>query len=171
MNPIVHAGVGWLIAQPLARRRDRLVVTAMSVLPDVDGLGLLVSDELYVAWHHRLAHGAIAAVVCALASAALARPRVRAALLGGLAFHAHVAMDLCGSGPQWPILYRWPCSDEEWLPSWQWDLASWQNTLFAVVVIALCLGMAVWRGRTPVELFSLSVDARVVDAVRARCSR
>ena len=171
MSPLIHAAVGWLIAQPLQRRRDRVIVAAVAVLPDVDGLGLLISEELYLEWHHRLAHGAAAAVFFTAACALLVHPRLLGALLGCLAFHSHIVMDLCGSGPGWPILYGWPWSTTEWLPSWQWDLASWQNSLFGLATIVVCLSMALLKGRTPVEIFSLRVDGRVVEAVRARFRR
>src|SRR5687768_7471157 len=98
MSPIIHGAVGWLIAQPLKERRDRIVVAVAAVAPDVDGLGLLISEELYLEWHHRLAHGAIAAVVVPVLCALLCRQRALGALLGFLAFHSHIAMDLCGSG-------------------------------------------------------------------------
>ncbi len=171
MSPLIHGAVGWLIAQPLQRRRDRMVVTAVAVLPDVDGLGLLVSEDLYLAWHHRLAHGFGAAVVVTVACGLLLRPRGLGALLACLAFHSHIAMDLCGSGPGWPILYGWPWWDGEWLPAWQWDLASWQNSLVGLGTIVGCLSMALRTRRTPVELFSLRADARVVSALRLRFAR
>ncbi len=173
MSPLIHAEVGWLIAQPLPRRRDRVVVTVASVIPDVDGLGLVVSEQLYADWHHRLAHGVIAAVVVTLAAAAVCSPRSRlaAAGLALLALHSHIAMDLCGSGPGWPIVYLWPFSETAWLPSWQWDLASWQNAVFGLAVTLSCVGAAAVLGRTPVELFSLRADARVVATVRARLKR
>lgn len=170
MSPLIHAEVGWLLAQPLARRRDRVLVTLAAVISDVDGLGLVVSDELYENWHHKLGHGVLAACVVAVVVGALTR-RPLGLVLGALAFHAHLAMDLAGSGPGWPVLYWWPWSDVEWLPSWQWDLASWQNTVFGLSATVACLACALPYGRTPVELFSLRADARVVDALRARFGR
>jgi inner membrane protein len=167
MNPIIHGFVGWLVAQPLARRRERAIVTLAAVLPDVDGLGLVVSDELYAAWHHRLAHGAPWAALTAI-GVGLACRSPRAAVLGVAAFHTHIAMDLVGSGPGWPILYWYPFTDTEWLPSWQWDLASWQNLLFGVAVVACCLTIGVRHGRTPVELVSTRADDAVTRTLRAR---
>lgn len=163
--------MGWLIAQPLARRRDRIAIAAIAVAPDVDGFGIVIDPDLYVAFHHRLAHGAAAAVIATVVGAALCQPRLRGALLALLAFHSHVVMDLCGSGPGWPIIYGWPLSDVEWLPSWQWDLSSWQNLVFGVVVIAACLATAVVVGRSPVELFSLRGDGAVVSTLRRRFGR
>jgi hypothetical protein len=181
MSPIIHGCVGWLIGQPLTKRRDRVVVTVAALAPDLDGLGLLISEDLYVAWHHRLAHGAAFAVatfvVAALAASAhddgdtgkkRLPHRLTVGLLALVAFHSHVAMDLVGSGPGWPILYFYPWSTTEWLPSWQWDLASWQNSVFGLATLLLCLGQALPRGRTPVELFSLRADAAVVTTLRRR---
>jgi inner membrane protein len=170
MNPVIHGCVGWLVAQPLPRRRDRALVTLAAVAPDLDGVGLLVSEDLYLAWHHRLAHGALWAVATAVAVGVATRSP-RAALVAVVAFHTHIVMDLVGSGPGWPILYGYPWTDTEWLPSWQWNLASWQNFVFALFTLGACVGLGVTRGRTPVELCSARVDAQVVEALRARLLR
>ena len=167
MSPLIHAEIGWLLSLPLEKRRDRLLVVAAAVVPDIDGAGLLVSDALYEEWHHRLAHGAIAAVAVALVVLLWTR-RPLAAALAVAAFHSHIAMDLAGSGPGWPILYWWPFAETEWLPSWQWDLASWQNSLFGLAATLLCLACALPFGRTPVEIVSPRADARVVATLRAR---
>jgi inner membrane protein len=170
MSPLIHGCVGWLIGHRSSSRRTRVVCTVAAVAPDIDGIGLLVSEDLYLAWHHRLAHGvgfAVATAVVAGLACRRERP-LRAAALALLAFHSHIVMDLVGSGPGWPILYWWPWSTTEWLPSWQWDLASWQNSVFGLVVLLACLAMARTVARTPVELFSRAADRRVVDAVVAR---
>ncbi|MBM4281589.1 MAG: hypothetical protein FJ137_12790 [Deltaproteobacteria bacterium] len=123
MNPVIHGGVGWLVAQPLERRRDRALVTQAAVAPDVDGVGLRVSEDPYLAWHHRLAHGALWAVATAVVVGVASRSP-KAALAGLVAFHIHVVMDLVGSGPGWPNLCWYPWADTEWRPSWQWNLVS-----------------------------------------------
>lgn len=170
MSPLIHAEVGWLLAQPLTKRRDRLLVVAAAVIPDLDGAGLLVSDELYSSWHHKLAHGLIAALVVSTL-VGVASKRLVALVLAVLAFHSHILMDLAGSGPGWPILYWWPWRETEWLPSWQWDLASWQNSAIGLTVTLVCLACALAIGRTPVEIFSPRADARVVETLRARFRR
>lgn len=167
MSPIIHAEIGWLCSLPLARRRDRVVVTLAGVLPDLDGAGLLVSEELYALWHHKLAHGAVAGLLIPLLVLGLSRSG-KAALLALLSFHLHIACDLVGSGPGWPIWYLWPFSDVEWLPSWQWDLASWQNSVIGLAVTLVALACALPFGRTPVEVFSLRADRAVVTALRLR---
>ena len=170
MSPLIHAEVGWLVALPLPRRRDRVLVTVAAVIPDVDGLSLLAGDASYEQWHHRVAHGLCAALVVAVVALTVSRKPL-AAILAVAAFHTHVAMDLAGSGPGWPILYFWPFADVEWLPAWQWNLASWQNAAFGLTTTFLCLACALVVGRTPVELVSTRADARVVETIRRRFRR
>lgn len=167
MSPVVHAGVGWLIGAALPRRKDRVVACVAAVIPDLDGLTLLFGEDLYAEWHHKVTHGFAFALVVTLAAHTIARSW-KTTLAAALAYHSHVACDLAGSGPGWPILYGWPLDDVAWLPSWQWDLASWQNALFGAAVIAACLWCGVRIGRTPVEVVSVRADAAVVAALRAR---
>jgi hypothetical protein len=171
LNPIVHGELSWLIAQGLPDRRDRWLVTAGGLLPDLDGLTLLAGEEWYGRWHHVLSHGAVAAAGCTLVLAAVARRRLAVAGLVFAAFHLHLLCDLAGSGPLWPIHYLWPWSMHETMWSGQWDLASWQNSTLGLAVTLLCLACALWKGRSPVELFSLKADAKVVATLRARFGR
>ena len=66
------------------------------VVADVDGVGLLVSEELYIAWTHRLCHGVGFAVVVAVLAALVCRRQrpLLAAALAVLAFHSHIILDL-----------------------------------------------------------------------------
>jgi inner membrane protein len=164
-----HLGGKHIAGLPQRRRAARRPDVERP-LRALDRRRILVSEELYEEWHHRLAHGAVAAVVVTVLAFVLLR-NAKAALLGCAAFHSHIAMDLAGSGPGWPILYFWPFADVEWLPSWQWNLASWQNSVFGLAVTLLCLSCALPYGRTPVELFSPRADGKVVAALRARFGR
>lgn len=168
MNPIIHAELGWLVAQPLRHRRDRILVTVAAIAPDVDGLTLLAGEAAYARWHHVVAHGFVAAGVTAVVVALFARERAKAALLSLMAFHLHLLCDLAGSGPDWPILYSWPFSVTEWSWEGQWDLASWQNSVIGMAVTLTALLVALVARRTPVELFSVTADQKVVETLRKR---
>jgi inner membrane protein len=168
MNPIVHAELSWLLAQGLRERRDRVLVTLAGLAPDLDGLSLLGGVDLYGKYHHVLFHGYVGALVVVGVCTALARQRLAVGLLAALAFHLHLACDLVGSGPGWPIHYFWPTSLHEWFWSGQWNLASWQNSVIGMAATFACLACALrWR-RTPVELVSVRWDAEVTRALRAR---
>ncbi len=167
MHLIAHAELSWLLAQPLSTRRDRALVVAAGVLPDLDALTLLGGADVYGTWHHVLTHNWLAALLTTALAAALAKQRLRAGLLALGAFHLHLLCDLAGSGPGWPLVYLWP-SRTEWFWQGQWDLASWQNSLIAVLASVACLSTAFPFRRTFVELFSLRADAQVVRALWTR---
>lgn len=168
MNPIVHAELSWLGAQRLKDRRDRLLVTLAGLAPDLDGLTLLAGEEAYGKWHHVLTHGLVSALAVSALLMLFARARLAVFFYAFAAFHLHLLCDLAGSGPGWPLTYLWPFSLTETSWSGQWNLASWQNSLIGLAATLLVLGCAVPFRRTIVELFSLSADAKVVAAVRAR---
>ncbi len=171
MNPIVHAELSWLGAQKLLDRRDRVLITLAGVLPDLDGLTLLGGEELYGKWHHVLTHGVFSALVICATLALMAKRKWAVFGLALAAFHLHLFCDLLGSGPGWPIYYRWPLSTEQVAWSGQWDLASWQNTIIGLSATIAVLACALPFGRTAVELFSLKADAKVVATLRKRFAK
>jgi inner membrane protein len=171
VNPLIHAELGWLSAQKLKERRDRILVTAAGVLPDLDGLTLLGGEDLYGQWHHVLTHGVVSAsIICAILTA-FAKERLKVFGFGLFAFHLHLVCDLAGSGPGWPIYYLWPFSRAELFWSGQWDLASWQNAVIGLGVSLTCLWCAMPLGRTVFEIFSVKGDAAVVMTLRKRFAR
>lgn len=88
-----------------------------------------------------------------------------------LSFHLHLAADLLsGRGPDgsaWPLVYGWPLDRQEWHWARQWPLDYWPN-------VAIFLGLLTWtvftsrkEGRSPVEMVSRRLDAKVVGAFRS----
>jgi inner membrane protein len=139
MNPITHLLASWTLADGAGvSDRDRKIVTWAGVVPDVDGLPILIdgfnalvlhrSTDLYVRFHHAATHGFPAAfITCAVASV-FAKNKMKTALFSLLSFHLHLLCDLVGSrGPDpddiWPISYLAPFSSR-WTISWsgQWAL-------------------------------------------------
>jgi len=168
LNPIIHAEASWLAAQGLRSRRDRVLVTAAGVVPDIDGLTLLAGQEYYETYHHLLTHGFLAALVFSALLMVFAEQKMLVGLLSLVAFHLHLICDLAGSGQEWPIFYFWPINRVEW--SWEhgWELASWQNTTIGLLITLACLACALrWR-RSFVEVFSVRTDVRVVKTIRWR---
>jgi inner membrane protein len=168
MNPIIHAELSWLTAQKLEARRDRLLVMAAGLAPDLDGLTLAAGEDAYGKWHHLLTHGVIAAVAVTAICTAFARNRLLVAALSLVAFHLHLVCDLAGSGVGWPIFYWYPFNDSQIGWSGGWELASWQNSVIGMAVTVACLLCALRFRRTFVEVFSLKADAKVVATIRAR---
>jgi hypothetical protein len=167
-EPRTHGLIGWLIAQPLPERRDRVLVTAAAVLPDLDGLPILWGLGAYDRFHHTFGHNLFAGLAVTLACFLLGRSRRRAAALAAASYHSHIVGDLLGSGAGWPIPYFWPLSDAVYAfaPPFQWELASWQNAAVTVACLAATALIGIRRGRTVVEVASVRTDAEVVAVLR-----
>ena len=182
MNPATHFFLGWLVANGAAiSRRDRALVTAASIVPDLDGLGLvvdLISGDTshgyywFTRFHHVVGHNALFGLALTAAVFAAAKRKWTTALLCLVGFHVHLLGDLVGSkGPEdsyWTIPYLWPFSYREWVWQGQWLLNAWPNVLITAVAIALTGYLAWRRGFSPVGLFSPRADRAVVGALRGR---
>ncbi len=184
MHVVTHLLIGWTLAEHTAKSpRDRALIAWASVVPDLDGLGLIVDVIApWVGWtvqwydrlHHALLHGLPGALLCAGLFACFAERRAATALLVFVSYHLHILGDLLGSrgGGEtaiWSIHYLSPLSDAMTV-SWdgQWPLTSWQNTTLTVALMINALALAVQRGYSPVGLFSKRADAVFVGTVRAR---
>lgn len=184
MNPVTHALAGWCLANvaPLDEGRDRMLVTLGCILPDLDGLGMVVglfrngtedAAELFSRYHHVMSHNGLACLVLALLCFALARRRRTTTLFFVVAFHLHLLMDVAGSrgpdGHQWPIPYFAPFSPS---PAWtwdgQWELASWQNGLITVVLMVFTARFARRRGFSFLEAIWPRADRELVETIRRR---
>jgi len=175
MNPLTHLLASWIVAAKTTDNlRDRRLVTLAGVLPDLDGLGLMLDYArgaltsgkyyYYQTYHHWLTHGLPAAVVCSALLAALGRRRWRVFWLALLTFHLHLLCDLAGSrGPDkgdiWPIFYFGPLSQHPmWYWKYQWPLDGWQNKVIFMALFAWSLEIAVKKGDSFVGVFNHRCD-------------
>ena len=183
MTPGQHFIVGWVVAnaKPLDRR-SRIVITAMGLLPDIDGFGYPIdklgpylgySTSLFEEYHHFLCHNIFFGIAGSLVLARLCRERLAVFLLCLAAFHLHLLGDLAGSrgpdGYQWPIPYLYPLIPSFEL-TWagQWELNSWRNSAIGAVFFFAALWIARYRHVTFFELFSLRFEMKVREAARRR---
>ncbi len=172
MHVPTHLALSWLIGHGLAERRDRRLVAWAGVAPDLDGLTILAGGEAFKHYHHILTHGIVAAVVVTVAFTALARDRLKVAVLALLAFHFHLLCDLLGAGRDWPIVYLLPFSHYEYFTPYGWPLASWQNATITVAALMAIGWIGVVRGRTIAETFlPAKADLAVVEVLRRRFAR
>jgi len=139
---LTHIGLSW-IAASLGRRsaKDRWLITLAGVLPDFDGVGILWSEDAYVAAHRAVGHGLVFALAWLVVTVVHADRRQSAAVLGLLCFHLHLLLDLVGTGGL-PIRYFWPFSERGWSYAGRWTLASWPNA----IVMSLTLLGVLWVG-------------------------
>ena len=184
MSPITHFFMGWAVANsaPSLGKRDRALVTWASVVPDLDGLGI-IADRLtrnsshplnwWGDYHHTLGHNLGFVIVVVAIAAIFATQRVKTTLLVLLSFHLHLLADLAGArgpdGDQWPIPYLLPFSKQLQLTwSGQWALNGWPNFVITGVLIGMMFISARQRGLSPLEMVSSKVDAIFVRALRTR---
>jgi len=199
MSPVTHFFAGWLLAAatPL-RRREKAVVVAAGVAPDLDGLGIIPElltrnsshPLLWFSEYHHSLHTLAFALAVSLAVWALSarsysaggpgaqdrdlqsRPWITA-MLAFLSFHLHLLCDLAGSrgpdGYNWPIPYLKPFSNSLQL-TWhcQWALNGWQNIVITLILLLMTLWIAVRHASSPLELISERETTRLVAVLRAR---
>lgn len=141
---LTHIGQSWIVAR-LGRRtvRDQWLVVLGGTVLDLDGVGIVWSEDAYLATHRVLGHGFLCAVaVMAIAMVTADAPWLTAALCGA-AFHLHVLLDAVGTGGV-PIQYFWPFSRSGLSYAGRWDLSSWPNMVVMAVTFATVL-VLVWR--------------------------
>lgn len=177
MSPGAHFIGSWLVASAVTKTpRDRKLITLAGILPDFDGLGMVVditkglfsgeatNYHFYHQFHHLLGHGWPAALVICGLLAGFATKRVRVFGFCLLTFHLHLLCDLLGSrGPSpsdlWPISYGEPLFRHPiWFWKNQWRLDGWQNQISFVFILFGSLWQSVRVGHSFVEVFSRRAD-------------
>jgi membrane-bound metal-dependent hydrolase YbcI (DUF457 family) len=184
MHVVTHVLVGYVVAEHAVKeRRDKALVAWASVVPDLDGLGLLADwaggsfdavGGYYEQFHRILLHGLPGAAVCAALFGCFAHRKAQVALWAFVSYHLHLVGDILGSrgggaDDFWPIFYLSPLSNAltvEW--SGQWPLTGWQNTSITVALMIYAIALAIRLGRSPMGLFNRKADAVFVEALRAR---
>ena len=160
-------------------------MTLAGIIPDVDGLGLVVDvwnaclgkaeTYYYPQYHHFLLHGLPAIAVLAVGAALLAKRRGRVSLAVVAVMHLHLLCDFVGSrGPSltdlWPIYYLAPITRHPmWVWAGQWRLDGWINFLITVGLMAWALALAVRRGHSFFGVVSARLDLKVVAVLRRWC--
>jgi len=173
----------WLVAAKTTDNlRDCRLVALAGVLPDADGLGVVVDiissaiadspTQLYARYHHYVLHGACGAVLVAGILACFAHRPARVWLLCLITFHLHLLFDLAGSrGPDpedlWPIWYLGPFTRHiGWVWKGQWRLDGWQNYALTIPLLIWALALGLRKGHTFVGVFSQWADAIFVKVLR-----
>ena len=164
MSPITHGMIGWIISQPLEKRRDRLFVTVASLLPDFDGAGAIINIDYYARYHHIFGHNVFFGLLLFFITLKYGIDKKNTAILVFVSFNSHIIGDLFGSGAGWGIPFFWPVNDVmfEFSYPFQWELDSWQNLLITCICIVTIIIFGLFKNRTIVEIFSIKADEKVV---------
>jgi len=163
MHIQTHVLSGWCVGNllPLAAR-ERLFCMIAAGMQDIDGIGRVLSEELYLDYHHTFGHCAAFGVLLSLILTAFSTHRLLAFVTYLALFHLHLVLDYLGSGPGWPLYYFWPFSNAEWLNPHAWPFFSWQNIGSAFAMVGWTILIAVRQRRTPLELLMPSLDRKAV---------
>jgi hypothetical protein len=148
--------------------RERFFAMLAATIADLDGLGLVVSVDYYVQYHHLLGHNLLFGVISSAILTAFSTNRLKAFCLYLALFHLHLVLDLLGSGPEWGIHYLWPFSSAEIQNPRGWELFSWQNFLAAGLLLAWTIVIAIRSRRTPLEVIKPSLDQKFVRVLSQR---
>ncbi len=169
MHVQTHILSGWCAGNLLPLTpRQRLFCMMAASLEDIDGLGIVWSQEAYWALHHKLGHCIAFGLILSAVLAALSQKRRLACfVLFLLLFHLHIGLDVLGSGENWDMFYLWPFSDFR-IKTWGWPLFSWQNILAFFLLLGWTIVIAKRQRRTPLELLMPSLDRQFVDFVSRR---
>jgi len=142
---LTHAGIGWIVASlGPGPRKDRWLIVLAGLLPDLDGIGILWSEQVYLSTHRVVGHGLPLGLVLMGAVVALAERRWISGALAAVSFQLHVLLDVVGTGGP-PIRYLWPFSSWGLTYGGHWILASWQNALVMGLTLLGVAATAWWR--------------------------
>jgi len=148
MSPVTHFFAGWMLASVFPAgspttltRREKALVVAAAVAPDLDGIGIVPElltrntshPLLWFSQYHHSLHTLVFALVCTVTAYIIAGPLTNftfgpsikgrplpsnprlTAFLVFVSFHLHLLCDLIGArgpdGDQWPIPYLKPFSN------------------------------------------------------------
>jgi hypothetical protein len=163
MHVQTHILSGWCLGNLLPfTPRQRLFCMMAASLEDVDGLGILWSQEAYWALHHKLGHCIAFGLLMTAILTALSKRRYLLCFVTYLSlFHLHIFLDVLGSGENWDMYYLWPFNDFR-IKTWGWPLFSWQNILAFVLLLIWTIVIARRQKRTPLECLMPSLDTKFV---------
>jgi len=140
-----------------------------ATVPDLDGLGIVISERYYAWYHHVLGHNLTFAVIVSFILTIFSTHRLRAFLAYFALFHLHLLMDYYGSGPEWGISYWWPWRHGPgywWMNPHPWEFYSWQNILAASLFLLWTVWIARRKQRTPLEYLMPNLDRQLVQMGR-----
>lgn len=167
MHAPTHIMSGWCVGNLFRLTAgERMFCMVAASAADVDAVSRIFGEEAYWDWHHVAGHNLLFAVLLSAGLALLSRNLLKAFCVYLALAHLHLVLDYFGSGPGWAIRYGWPLSEWDWRNDEAWEFSSWQNRVTALALLVWVVGIAVVRGRTPVELLTPDLDRRVVARLR-----
>jgi membrane-bound metal-dependent hydrolase YbcI (DUF457 family) len=146
------------------------LVTFAAVAPDLDALSYVGGEHVYARMHHALGHNVFFGIIVSVVSVLLLRGRAwKVLLFTQLAFYSHYFGDYFFT--RFPVEFWWPVSSRGYVYSYRIGLDHPVNLFLSYLSFVVMVGMAVAWKRTPVEVVSPELDARVVNLFRRKAGR
>ena len=164
MLPPTHLLSGWCFSNLLKLTpKERLFCMLAATFSDLDGIGIIISQKIYMAYHHIIGHNVFFGLVLSAVLTFFSRHKIKSFIFYLFLFHIHLIMDSWGSGPEWSIYYLWPFSNWTICNKYVWDFNSWQNSAVGICFITWTFLIVFFQKRTPLELLKPSLDKQFVD--------
>jgi inner membrane protein len=146
--------------------KERFFCILAAALPDIDGFGFLISNDLYWDYHHLLSHNIFFFIAACGILTFFSQHRLKAFLIFMGLMHLHLVMDYLGSGYGWQIKYFWPVS--YWSIWYQkaWPFFGWQNKIVALFFVIWTLAIIAIQKRTFFEWPMPSLDKQIIDLIK-----
>lgn len=185
MSPITHFLASWVGFERFqASQRDKALVVIAGIIPDLDGLGIVVDfatrvlglpeTDYYQSFHRMYGHGLPGAILIAAAAGIFGIRRFWVAIWAFISVHLHLLCDVIGARGTtaediWGIYYFAPFTTAYEL-SWsgQWPLVGWQNTTISIILLSILMIRATASGYSPVGLLNQRADIAFVETLRNR---
>jgi hypothetical protein len=163
MSPISHLLIAWIIAHIffLDYRERRLCLIA-GVIPDIDGVFILFSQDLFIKLHHTLGHWLIFGIPLAFLFSVFSKKKLKSFGAYSLAFSFHLIADIMGS--DWSVYPFGPFSEIGYsaYPTLSVESIFYViNPTVFIIVLVISLFILFKYRRTPIEFISKRWDSLV----------
>lgn len=161
-----HVLSGWIAGNYLRiNARERFFCMIAAAIHDIDGLGILISQDAYHDYHHIFGHNLLFGVMMSLTLASFSDNKTKCFIIYLALFHLHLLMDLFGSGELWTIAYLKPFSNYELYCEFNWALFSWQNMFINALVLLWTFALIIYKKRTPLEYIMPKFDKKWTEKI------
>ena len=170
MHIPTHFLSSWALANaPKFTTKERFFCLLVGTLPDIDGIGIVVSQEAYERYHHVVGHNFLAGVALSGGLALASQRKWFAFFFYLVVFHFHIFLDLLGSGIGWTVSYLWPFSSRRF--EWEtvaWQFGGWENKVAFLITVAAMIWIAKKFHRTFFEYWFPEGDKILLRWMRIR---
>jgi hypothetical protein len=164
MSPLIHLITVWLIAILFSLElKERRIVVLAGIISDIDGALILISQDLFLEYHHSFGHSLIFGIPFILVISLIFSSKLRTKLIVSgvslFAFISHLLLDIFGTN--WSVNPFYPILDLDLSisPTLSNEIIYWVlDPIFAIIIFVLMAFIIYKKERSPVEFISVKLD-------------